>query len=153
MQTGIILDHIAFSEQSYLIIKEVNRYCETSINDVCIFVDNISSRIMEPSCAVVDTGEIPTVVNGVLIALDISTAESLLKACTPAKKVLYLWDCNWIYNTVDFSKLYEMLSGKKITVILRSNDHKKILINLGIEVNEVLEQFNIGDLHAICRTE
>lgn len=153
MQTGIILNHIAFSEQSYSIIKEVNRYCETSTDDVCIFVDNISSRIMEPSCAVIDTGEIPTVINGVLIAFDIDTAESLLKACTPAKKVLYLWDCSWIYKSVEFSKLYNLLSNEKITVILRSNNHKKILRNLGIEVNKVLEQFNIGKLHEFCRTE
>jgi hypothetical protein len=152
MQTGIILDHTAFSSLNYLVISEINKRVKESVEDICIFSQNISSRILEPHCSVIDVSELPMLTDGVLISFDLSSTQSMIRARTPAKKVFFLWDMEWLYHNTDFSLVYSMLTDPHIILIARTDTHAKIIENMtGQKPDAVLEEFNLEKIHAICQ--
>lgn len=153
MKTGILLDHTAFTPLNYLVISEVNRYVGENVDDVIIYCQNVSNRIMEPHCAVIDTSEVPVQTDGCIVAFDLSGAQNLRRAFTPATKVLFLWNLEWLYHSGDFNTIYDILTDPNIKVVVRTDMHARVVENMTNTTPAVLEEFNLEKLHAICGEE
>tara|TARA_B100001939_G_scaffold301202_1_gene277623 strand:- start:1836 stop:2294 length:459 start_codon:yes stop_codon:yes gene_type:complete len=144
MKTMILLDHVGFSEQNYDIIKEVNSFVLDSLEEVSIAVNDVSTKVIEVNTAVSNVAEIGCFQDGVLIATNIINADQLLSAHTSAKKVLYLWDVDWLHRAFNYELLYDILSDERLNIIVRSEEHKKALKTLcGREPLGILQNFNL----------
>lgn len=154
MNIGIILNHLSFSELNYRVISEINRYVQTTTDGISILCDNISNRLIEPSCAVVDTALAPSITEGVLIAFDLSGALTLRRAYCPAKKLLFVWNLEWIYGNLGYNTLYETLTDKNIKLITRNEAYARVIENLvGRKPEYLLEEFTMEKINEICRAE
>lgn len=147
MRTMILLDHVGFSEQSYEIIKEVNLTVEDSTEEISIVVNDVSTKIMEVNTAVNNIAEIGCFQDGALIATSVLNASQILSACTSARKILYLWDLDWVFMPFNYSWLYDTLNDDRLEIIVRSEQHAKALKTLcGKEPVGILEQFKLEKL-------
>lgn len=147
MKTMILLDHTGFSEQSYEIIKEVNLVVADSLQEVSIVVNDVSTKIMEVNTAVNNIAEIGCFQDGILIATNILNAAQILSAKTSARKVLYLWDLDWVFASYNYEWLYDIVADKRLEIIVRSEEHAKALKTLcGKEPVGILEQFKLEKL-------
>ena len=130
MRTMILLDHVGFSEQSYEIIKEVNLTVEDSTEEISIVVNDVSTKIMEVNTAVNNIAEIGCFQDGALIATNVLNSSQILSACTSARKILYLWDLDWVFMPFNYDWLYDTLNDDRLEIIVRSEQHAKALKTL-----------------------
>jgi len=144
MKTMILLDHLGFSEQNYDIIKDVNEFVVDSIDEISIVVNDVSSKIIEVNTAVNNVAEIGCYQDGLLMCTNLINADHILSVNTSSRKVLYLWDVDWLHNTFNFEWLYDVLTNDKLDIIVRSEEHKRALKMLcGKEPLGVLQNFKL----------
>lgn len=127
MKTMILLDHLGFSEQNYDIIKDVNEFVVDSIDEISIVVNDVSSKIIEVNTAVNNVAEIGCYQDGLLMCTNLINADHILSVNTSSRKVLYLWDVDWLHNTFNFEWVYDVLTNDKLDIIVRSEEHKRAL--------------------------
>jgi hypothetical protein len=152
MNTGIILNHLSFADLTYRVVSEVNGFVKDNTDGLTLFVDNISNRMVEPHCAVMDTGQVSVINDGVIIATDLSGAQSLRKAWTPSKKVFFVWNLEWIYKSEDYHTLYDTINDPNLIIIARTDAHSKVIRNAtNRSADHILEEFNLEKIHEICR--
>lgn len=144
MKTMILLDHLGFSEQNYDIIKDVNGFVVDSIDEISIVVNDVSSKIIEVNTAVNNVAEIGCYQDGLLMCTNLINADHILSVNTSSRKVLYLWDVDWLHNTFNFEWVYDVLTNDKLDIIVRSEEHKRALKMLcGKEPLGVLQNFKL----------
>ena len=139
MKTMFLLDHTGFSEQNYIIIKE--------INEISIATNDVSTKVMEVFTAVTNVAEIGCFQNGALIATNIVNARQILSAHASSRKILYLWDLDWLHGMFNYEWLYDTLSNDRLEIIVRSEAHRSALLNLcGKEPVGILQNFKLEQL-------
>jgi len=144
MKTMILLDNLGFSEQNYDIIKDVNEFVVDSIDEISIVVNDVSSKIIEVNTAVNNVAEIGCYQDGLLMCTNLINADHILSVNTSSRKVLYLWDVDWLHNTFNFEWVYDVLTNDKLDIIVRSEEHKRALKMLcGKEPLGVLQNFKL----------
>ena len=146
MKTMFLLDHVGFSEQNYVIIKEINDTISDSLEEISIAVNDVSTKVMEVATAITNVAEVGCFRNGILVATNIVNTSQILSAHSSSRKVLYLWDVDWLHGVFSYEWMYDILSNDNLDVIVRSEAHRQSLLNLcnkepiGILQNFTLEQ-------------
>lgn len=146
MKTMILLDHLAFSEKNYVILNEVNRIVETTLHDVSIVPYDLSNKIIPTSCAIMNLNQLSCFSDGLLMATTIKHASEILSCSNSSKKLLYLWDLDWLFEEYSTEYLMGVMTNKKLSVITRSEPHKEAVKNFfGIETN-VVKDFKLEQI-------
>lgn len=155
MQIGVILQHTAFGEPQDVIIKNINKIVEQNIHDPVIFSYNISTRVHEPLCAVCPLINMSSVTNGALIANDLVGAQAMLAASTPAKKIFFVWNLEWIYRETAYNTLRSVFGHDDAVIIARSETHKQVIEFVsGKKVDYVMQDFDLeGIVNEVCQGE
>jgi hypothetical protein len=155
MQVGVILQHTAFGEPQDVIIRNINEIVETTTHDPVIFSYNISTRTREPLCAVCPLVNMSSVTDGVLIANDLMGAQAMLAASTPAKKIFFVWNLEWIYREMPYKTLRAVLGHDDAVIIARSELHKQAIEFIsGKTVDYVMRDFDLeGIIYEVCERE
>ena len=142
-----LLDHTGFSEQNYIIIKEINEIVPNSLEEISIATNDVSTKVMEVFTAVTNVAEIGCFQNGALIATNIVNARQILSAHASSRKILYLWDLDWLHGMFNYEWLYDTLSNDRLEIIVRSEAHRSALLNLcGKEPVGILQNFKLEQL-------
>lgn len=147
MKTMILLDHLGFSEQHYDIIKDINALVIDSIDEVSIVVNDISSKVIEVNTAVNNIAEMGSFQDGILMCTNIINADHILSINTSSRKILYLWDVDWLHNTFNYEWLYDILANDELGIVVRSEEHKRALkVLCGKEPLGILQNFKLESL-------
>jgi hypothetical protein len=142
-----LLDHTGFSEQNYAIFKEINLTVVDSLEEISVAVNDVSTKIMEIDTAITNIAEIGCFQNGILVATNLVNASQILSAKVASRKVLYLWDIDWMHSAFNYEWLYDTLSDENLEVIVRSESHRDALLNLcGKEPIGILQNFKLEQL-------
>lgn len=144
MRTSVILDSTVISEKNYFIMSHIKDVVATSLNEVNIICRNLSTKVVEPDCAIINPSEIYSFYDGILIATSMSSAESLCKSCVNSRKLFYIWDIGFLYRPFEFHKVCNILSS--LELITRSEEHRRIIYNLCGETSHILEDFNLEEI-------
>jgi hypothetical protein len=81
------------------------------------------------------------------VATNILNANQILTAHGSSRKVLYLWDVDWMFTPYNYEWLYDILSNEKLEVIVRSETHREAVLNLcGKEPIGILQKFKLEQL-------
>jgi hypothetical protein len=146
MKTMFLLDHTGFSEENYTIIKEINETVSESLEEVSIAVNDVTNNVIDPHTAITNVAEIGCFQDGVLISTNLLNAGQILSAYTSSRKILYLWDLDWMHKPYNYEWIYDVLSNDGLEIIVRSESHRIAVLNLcgkeplGILQNLKLEQ-------------
>ena len=144
MKTMICLDNISYSEFGNEIASEINRYVEFANDEICVVAMDQTYPFTDINTAIFHPSEIDSFNNGVIIASSIHNAQSILSASNSSRKVLYLYDLDWMFGTMVYDDLYEILNDNNLTLILRSEEHIAPVRRLcGKKEIRVLENFSL----------
>jgi len=144
MKTMICLEHTAYSQYNYEIVNEVNGYVVENKDEVSICAMDQTMHFMNIDTAIFHASELDSFNNGVIIAGTINNAQEILSCANDSKKVLYLYDLDWMYDPFSYDNLYDTLTDENLTIVLRSEDHVKPLMNLcGRKPNAVIDNFKL----------
>jgi hypothetical protein len=151
-QIGFLVNDLTASHLAFSLIKNLNEY-ETN-SDTVLFFENISSSIIKPNFPTMAINEIWNF-EGALVSTDMNTTLTLKKCFTPRKKIFYVWDLEWMRNsmgqTKNFENTIEAFSDETIELVARSKDHAKAIENLSNrKINHIVENFNIEKLMRIA---
>lgn len=130
MKTLICLENLSYSNFNYEAITEINNLVLNSINEICLATFDETMPFMQVNTAVFQPNEIDSFHDGIIILHKIEHAISILESANNSKKVLYLYDLDWMFEPMFYNDLYNVLTNKDLFLILRSEDHVPPIKNL-----------------------
>lgn len=130
MKTLICLENLSYSSFNYEAITEVNKHVADSINEISLMKLDETMPFMQINTAIFHPNELDSFHDGVIITHRIEHAVASLKSANNSKKVLYLYDLDWLFEPMFYNDLYNVLTNKDLFLILRSEDHVSPIKNL-----------------------
>jgi hypothetical protein len=82
--------------------------------------------------------------SGIAIATSLETADLLYRNNSNTKNYLYLWDLQWLYNSVNYEACVNILDSFE-KIFVRSESHQKIVKNY-INKNNIVIAKNVGEI-------
>ncbi len=143
MKTLVITEHLGFSEKNYIIFSEINKIVSSSLDDVSVAPIDLSNKLMDLNFAVLNVSELSSFQNGLIIGTTVNHAIEMASVYTSSKKLIYLWELDWLFNNYDYEKVYDALTNKKIQLITRSEEHRKAVKILCGRESSVLQEFEL----------
>lgn len=144
MKTIICLEHTSYSPYLYEVGQKINEVVINSSEEISVCSMDQTMHFMDIHTAIFHASELDSFNNGVIIANTIRNAKQILSCANQSKKVLFLYDLDWMHEAFMYDELYEILTNENLTIILRSKDHIQPLINLcGRTPNAVLNSFEL----------
>lgn len=142
MKFMIVTDHTAYSQSNYEIFNEVNR-----LNTNCSIVPfNVTNKCMNLNAPILNVSEISPFSDGVLIATTIEQAGEILSAVNNSRKVLYLYDLDWMFNVINYEYLYEILNHPKLEMFVRSPLHADAVLEITNRLITIMPRFNLEEI-------
>jgi hypothetical protein len=144
MKTAICLENLSYSYFSKELISEINKYVIDSTDEICLVTFDETTPFANVNTAVFTPSELDSFHNGVIISHKISHAMSILGCSNNSKKVLYLYDLDWMFEPMIFNDLYNVLTDENLILILRSEDHVSPIKNLcNREPDAIVKNFSL----------
>jgi len=143
MKAGIMVDALSMSQQSFNIIKELNKLSKIDrYIDVILFYHRYDRYPVTPYFAMLQEQEVWGF-DGPIIATNILSVERLIKCPSPKDKYFYIWDLEWIYNPYfKYKYLRSIYQNESIKLIARSESHLNIIEKCWKKPVGILEDFN-----------
>lgn len=140
---GIIHDNYASSDSAFLGISYANKLVELTDIEPYLFYKNLPNPVIPPACSMMNVFDVWGF-DGLTIALDLDSADALIKCVGPTRKVLYAWDLEWLRpNKKDFLQNVRIYRGIE-KLVCRSDEHRNALSKYcNRDDIEVIEDFNL----------
>lgn len=144
MKTLICLENMSYSALNTEIIEEVNHHVVNSIDEVCLTSFDETLPFADVNTAIFKINELDSFHDGIIVSNKISHAMSILGCANNSKKVLYLYDLDWMFEPMLYNDIYDVLNNRDLVLILRSNDHISPVKNLcNREPDAIMQKFNL----------
>lgn len=144
-----VIEHLGPSQKSFYLIKEFNKAVRN--NNICVSAFFQKSTV--PVTPLMFSSKSCSFLSGFhhnAISTTISEADILLKSSNNAKKYLYLWDLEWIYEPQNYSTICNVLLDRRLSIIARSDSHAKLIENFcNKKPIATLDNWNIDKLISI----
>jgi len=141
-KAGILVPHLYDSQLAYIVLKEVNKFVRSPMNDASVFYEDLTPTILKPMCGLYNAAEIFHF-DGTLIATTLQNAASMLKTLKPVRKIFYVWSLEWVENEKDFLRNIEIYQNIDLELIAPSEDYAKDIKNYCGRLPKVVENFNL----------
>lgn len=147
MNIGIILPSLEPSQLSYEVITAINREIMAgSKHDYRIFFEDLSSRIVNPLCAVMNVAEIWNY-DGLLITTTLKNTALAAKTTGNIHKVFYVWDLEWMRGQQNYLYNISLYRNQDFFLFTRSQYYANLIKNYANrQVDGIMEEFTFGDL-------
>jgi len=147
MKTLICLENLSYSSFNYEAITEVNKHVTDSNNEICLMKFDETMPFMDVNTAVFHPNELDSFHDGVIITHKLEHGIASLRCANNSKKVLYLYDLDWLFEPMFYNDLHKGLSDKELILILRSEDHVYPIKNLcNREPDAIISSFNLEEI-------
>lgn len=141
MRVGIVLNNLGVNQQAFMAISYANTLIKNNIiNDISLFYCDNSPFVIKSVAAAFNVDKAYQF-DGLLITNDIYTA-SLIHS-TNARKILYLWDLEWLRGKGSYISNLNILKNKDYTIMCRSPYHAKVIENYCGVKPIIVPNFNI----------
>jgi len=140
-----VINDMGPSQKAFYLIKEFNK----ALGDIRISVSTFFNMAMAPVIRpLFCCNNIAFIANyhGHAISTTLTEADMLLKSNNNSTKYLYLWDIDWLAQSVHFTPAMNILWDDRLNIIARSKSHSDIIENfcnkspIGIVDNWNLDQ-------------
>lgn len=123
MSIAFIVNNLSNSELNYDLIKEINNRPDMCSN---IFFQNHMPSILTPECLTMTVYGLSGF-KGKAVAFDLQGASIINQTNCKTENFIYMYNLEWLYNTINYSLAIDLLKNFKI--FARSESHKKIIEN------------------------
>lgn len=146
MKIAVLLEDTNMSDLNYHVMTELNNRIGSK-HDVFVLTNNVSSKVIKPDFAVMNISNINNVFDGVIIATSLSTARILNKTVTNSRKILFLYQLEWLYSVFDYEEVFGVLNSDDLAIIARSHNHKKLLKQtFNVDVASIVSEFDLEEI-------
>lgn len=135
MKIASIVDNLSLSQNIFWMSKSFNKLSQYNINPFCFYI-NLGApgvRFNFPSMNVYYAANFSGVDKPPIICTSLKTLEICMNLKINARKMLYLWDLEWLRlsksSVVNYKKNAQLLSNKGIELIARSESHADVISN------------------------
>jgi len=147
---GIIVKDTQVSQLNWEIISQLNELNRETNNNHVLFYMNATPLCVNNFHAIMNAHDINKVKQGILIATDLDSASFLIKSNTLSRKILYVWNLEWIHNkNLNYLQTYSIMHN--IELWTRSQLYANIISNQFGVTPEVSEKFNIKRIMNVYR--
>ena len=115
--------NLGYSAGNYPIFKSINEVVEKSLEEVSVVPLDMTNACVPLETAVHQLPEMGSFNDGVLLTLSFDGAEVILDCANNTIKVLYIHDLEWMFEAMDYSRVYDILHNDQLKVIVRSDDY------------------------------
>ena len=144
MNIGFLMDGIGNSDLSFSVLQLINNeLMDSNKYSPVLFVRNLYPPVINPLCLMTNLASVNNF-QGVAIATDLQSADTLNQSNSPCEKWLYLWDIEWLNEMVNYDVATEIL--KSFNLICRSKSHQAIIKNFCGKDAHVINNFNWSEL-------
>lgn len=142
MKTMICVDHLGYCGFNYEAFNEINKRV-ADLEEISVATIDITNKFVEIKTAIYNLVEAHSFSNGVLIASSIRNAKRVLSCANTSKKVLYLYDLDWMNSIMRYGEMHSVLSDKRLKIICRSDSHQRAIKRaFGVDAS-VLNKFDL----------
>ena len=143
-QLGIILPNLGNNQLAFFTMLNVPTLMKAGVDTVLFFEDN-ERPIMKPPCAIMNASELWDF-PGDVIATTLNNATYLSNLVKAKRRILYLWDLEWLRHNKNFIRNMEILRSN-IELAARSESHKKAIEKYcNKEVKYIIEDCDFSGL-------
>lgn len=154
MKIGFLVNNLGGSQLAYYLIRNVNFHLDKNyLIDVIAFYENLTKPCVPMSFASMPINEAWNYQADAIIATNLATAAKLLSFPTPAKKIFYVWDIEWLrLKQRYFRELRGIYSSPKIELWARSASHAELISDCwNKDVKGVVNDFNMNEIVKLCQ--
>lgn len=144
---GVLLDSLDNSQLTFCFVQQANSLlAHEYYYDISAFTSNPNNPCVTPHFGTFSIAD-ATGHNGILIATNLLNAYSLIKMNTPAKKIFYVWDLEWLRGNMNFLHNSSIYNNPNLTIICRSQNHAEALENYcNRKVDRIISDFNLREI-------
>ena len=124
MNTFFVVDNLSNSELSYDLITAINDEKDLSCN---IYFQNHAPPIIDPECLTLNITGLASA-KGLAVAFDLASALTILNANCNVKNIIYLYNLEWLQQSMDYMLIRKILDN--FDIYSRSESHIPIIQNL-----------------------
>jgi len=147
MKTMIFLDNTGFSQANRELFKSIERITSSTLEEISVTSADITNEFIHVNTAIVNPEEVHSFCDGVLIGTTINNAAKVVGSAASSRKVLYLYDLDWMFTELNYEFMHSLLTDERLTVFLRSEDHVTRFYRLcGRLPHGILESFELEKL-------
>jgi hypothetical protein len=144
MKTMICFDNMAYCHFNYEAVDSINKCVLDSNEEISIVALDSTVHFMDVNTAIYHAAELDSFNNGIIIAHTIKNCKEILSCSNNSKKLLYLYDLDWMYEKMSYDEIYDVLNDENLILVLRSESHVKPVKNLcGREPNAIMGNFEL----------
>ena len=127
--TAIALKDLSASDLAFVAINQAGYNLKKhTLKDITFLTEEKFPPCIPVPCSRMNISEMWSC-KGVVIATNLTTANTLAKAVIPAKKVFYVWDLEFLRGNKNFKENVEIYRNPSLTLICRSQSHAEALEN------------------------
>lgn len=144
MKTLLCVNNISYSQLNLHVFDYINKYNSNSCEDISIVSIDQTIPFMDINTSIFTISSLDYFYDGAIIAFTIDNAKKILSSKNNSHKVLFLYDLDWMFNIIEYDDLYEILSNKKLKLIVRHESHVGPVKNLSNrEPDAIIENFSL----------
>jgi hypothetical protein len=144
MNVTFLLNNLGNSDLTYNCLNLVSELSSDNTVSTGIIYKNLLPQLSKPKCITMNISAL-SYINGNVIAMDLETADILMKNRSNTTNYLYLWNIDWLYDVINYDTALNILHSFKL--IARSERHKEIITNFsGIQDIRVVNDFDKKEL-------
>lgn len=141
---NIMLESVANSQEAFIAISYANTLNQNSEYSVNLFTELVATPVIKPNCAIFPI-EKALYTKDLNIATSISTGR-FLPTCIADKKVLYIWEPEWIFKQMDYIDVYKIINSADI-LISQSDSHDRCIKNISNRKSDyIIPNFNLMEI-------
>ena len=124
----IVLPHWGGSQAAFLAINQANLLVSETEVDVFGYFDSPAKPIVTPCFALANCSELMGA-EGLIIATDLDSADKIVNTAMPAKRIFYVWDCEWLRNhgSKDYLRNLAIMRHPDLELVARSESHAELI--------------------------
>jgi len=117
-----VVKELSVSQSSFYLIKEFNKCLNNTNLSMSVFFERPAITPVDAMFACKSMVFLSGY-NGIVISTTIEDADKTLKATNSSSRYLYLWDIEWLENTMYFEQTVRVLRDPRLKIIARSQSH------------------------------
>jgi hypothetical protein len=139
---GILLNDFGANQKTLAIIRKLN-LLHLNGKNVVLYLAEQSPHVINCSFPIFFQKE-AWMSRCIMIANDIDTANKLLEMPGPYRKMLYIWDLQWLFiNDQIFDSLKKIYSNNEIELISPSKHYYDVLLSVWSKPSHLCPNFSI----------
>lgn len=127
INVGVLVDKLGHDQKSICLTKGLNKLVKDEpYFSVLVYYMEYDKQFVVPNFSLLHDNE-AFGHDGPCIATNFRSARRLLNCVRPTRKFYFLWDLDWLYESVDFEEYSKIIMNKELELLTRNTEYQGII--------------------------